>query len=211
MAKEYLKSSYKRTLRTVAGVNVAVFWGVVVSAADFSAVTAIVGSVSVKDSVVGMVAPIAVFLLNGWLSADMKARIVYLRWRDPLPGSRAFSIHLPRESRADPGRLAHRWGPFPTSAIDQNRLWYRIFKSVDTELEIHEAHRDSLLSRDLAGFGFLFLLLFGPGTAFGAAEWTTKGVYLAALVAQCAGAIVAARSYGIRLVRTTLAIASQAA
>ena len=211
MATEYLKSSYKGTLRTVAGVNVAVFWGVIVSAADFSVVTAIVDSISVKDSVVGMIAPVAVFLLNGSLSADMKARIVYLRWRDPLPGSRAFSIHLAQESRADPHRLARRWGPFPTSPIDQNRLWYHIFKSVDTELEIHEAHRDSLQSRDLAGFGFLFLLLFGAGTTFGTAEWTTKCVYLAALVAQCAATIVAARSYGIRLVRTTLAIASQAA
>ena len=211
MAKEYLKGSYKGTLRTFAGVNVAVFWGVIVSAADFSAATAILDAMSVKDSVVGMVAPIAVFLLNGWLSADMKARIVYLRWRNPLPGSRAFSTHLDRETRADRSRLAHRWGPFPADPADQNRLRYDIFKSVETELEVHEAHRDSLLSRDLAGFGFLFFLLFGTGTAFGAADATTKGVYLAALVAQCLATIVAARTYGFRLVRTTLAIASKAA
>ncbi len=46
MAKEYLKGSYKPTLRIFAGANVAVFWGVVVSAADFSAVTAIFDSIS---------------------------------------------------------------------------------------------------------------------------------------------------------------------
>ena len=207
MTKEYLKDSYKGTLRTVAGINVAVFWVVIASAADLSAVTAILDSMSLKDHLVGLLAPITVFLLNGWLSADMKARIVYLRWRDPLPGCRAFSVHLTHESRADPRRLAHRWGRFPVNPADQNRLWYRMFKSV----EVQEAHRDSLLSRDLAGFAFLFLVILGAGTAFGAAEWTTKGLYLAALVAQCVATIVAARSYGVRLVRTTMAIASQSA
>ena len=209
MTKEYLKDSYKGTLNSFAGVNVAVFWGIVISASDFSTVAALVGSISVKDSIVGLVAPISVFLLNGWLSADMKARIVYLRAYYPLPGSRAFSVHLLREARADAEYLARRWGPFPTDPAAQNTLWYRIFKSVDGELEVHEAHRDSLLSRDLTGFSFLFLLLFGTGTAFGAAEWTTKGTYLAALVAQYAATGAAARTYGFRLVRTTLAIASQ--
>ena len=211
MTKEYLKSGNKGALRAFATVNVAVFWAVIVSGADFSTVAAITDSISTKDSFVGMFAPIAVFLLNGWLSADMKARIVYLRWRDPLPGSRAFSIHLRREPRADPARLADRWGQFPTGATDQNRLWYRMFKSIETKLEIHEAHRDSLLSRDLAGFAFLFVILFVPGIAFGAAESTTKSVYAATLVGQCVAAIVAARSYGVRLVRATLAIASQTA
>ena len=211
MKKEYLKASYKGTLRTIVALNIAVFWGVVVSAADFSTVAGIVNSLSAKDGVVGMLAPIAVFVLNGWLSADMKARIVYLRYRDPLPGCRAFSVHLAHEARADPERLARRWGPLPTGPADQNRLWYRMFKSVEGELEVREAHRDSLLSRDLAGFGFLFLLLLGSGTAFGDADWATKGFYVAAVVAQCVGTVIAARTYGVRFVRTTLALASQAA
>ena len=86
-----------------------------------------------------------------------------------------------------------------------------MFKSVETELEVHEAHRNSLLSRDLAGFAFLFLLILGARTAFGAAAWMTKGLYLAALVVQCVATIIAARTYGVRLVRTTMAIASRSA
>ena len=211
MTKEYLKGSYKGTLWIIAALNVAVFWVVVVSAADFSTVGAVLNSLTAKDSAVGMIAPVAVFVLNGWLSADTKAVIVHLRYRHALPGCRAFSLHLPREARADPQGLAHRWGPFPTDPVEQNRLWYRMFKSVEGEIEVHEAHRDSLLSRDLAGFAVIFLLLFGIGTAVGTAEWSTKGWYLAALSAQCGGTIAAARTYGIRLVRTTLALASQAA
>jgi hypothetical protein len=43
---------------------------------------------------------------NGLLSADMKARFVFLRWHHPLPGNRAFSKYAQQDPRIDQIRLA---------------------------------------------------------------------------------------------------------
>ena len=208
MSKTYLKRN-RPSLWTFVAVNIAAFWGIVVWGADFSAIETAWASLSAKDGVAVMLAPVVVFVFNGLLPADAKARIVYLRWRNPLPGCRAFSVHLPAEVRADPQRLAERWGPFPTDAASQNQLWYDILKSVESELEVREAYRDSLLSRDLAAFAFLFLLLLGCASVLSGAAWAVKGVYLACLLAQCVGTVAAARNYGVRFVRTTLAVGSR--
>ena len=44
------------------------------------------------------IALVVTTVLNGLLSADVKAKLVFLRWRDPLPGHRAFS----RYAKSDP-------------------------------------------------------------------------------------------------------------
>ena len=90
--------------------------------------------------------------LAGLLSADAKSRLVYWRYGHPLPCSHAFSEHLRKETRADPGRLVEQWGPLPTAPDQQKRLWYRIYKSTDHEIRVHEAYRAWLFSRDLAAY-----------------------------------------------------------
>ena len=206
---EYLKDSYKWRLRTVAIINVAVFWAVVVSGADFTAIGTLLSSISIQDGIVGLIAPIGTFVLDGLLSADAKARLIYCRYRHPLPGSRAFSEHLQKEARADPARLARHWGTFPTDPAAQNRLWYRIYQSVEQELRVHEAHRASLFSRDLTAYAVLFLVIFGIATLISNAPWSIAGWYLAGLAAQFLAVTLAARTYGVRFVRTVLAMASQ--
>lgn len=209
MNPEYLKDSYKWQLRTVAVLNVAVFWGVVVSRADFSAIGTLLSSISIKDGLVGLIAPIGTFVLDGLLSADVKASVVYWRSRHPLPGSRAFSEHLGKEVRADPTRLAQQWGAFPADPAEQNRLWYRIYKSVEQEIRVYEAHRAWLLSRDLTAYAVLFLAILGITTLISNAPWTIAGWYLVGLAVQYLAVMITARTYGVRFVRTVLAIASQ--
>ena len=206
---EYLKNSYKSQLRIVAVFNVAIFWSAIISGADFSALATLLGSISIEHGVIGLFAPIGTFLLDGLLSADAKARLVYWRYRHPLPGSRAFSEHLRKEARADPGRLVEQWGPLPTDPDQQNRLWYRIYKSTDHEIRVHEAHRAWLFSRDLAAYTVLFLCIFGFASVISDAQWTVTAWYLSALALQWLTTTLAARTYGIRFVRTVLAIASQ--
>ena len=208
MPKEYLKTSYKWQLRTAAVFNIAVFWSLVVSQADISTVPALLSTISLKDGLIATISPIACFVLDGLMSADLKARTIYWRWRNPLPGSQAFSRHLHREPRANPERLAAKWGPFPEDPNQQNRLWYTIYKSVEDEIRVHEAHRSSLYSRDLAAYAVLFLTILGSSTIIIGTPWPTASLYLAFLTLQYLGCISAARTYGVRFVRTVLAIAS---
>ena len=209
MAREYLKSSYKPQLWTVLAFNVVAFWGVIISHADLATLIALLDSISVKDGLIGSIVPTVAFVLDGLLSPDAKARIVYWRWSHPLPGSRAFSIYLNKDHRVNPSRLAHIWGPFPGDPVGQNRLWYRIYKSFEQEIRVHEAHRSWLFSRDLTAHSLFFLILFGTAALFSDASWTTRAWYLGALTLQYALTTIAARIQGVRFVRQVLAIASQ--
>ena len=101
-------------------------------------------------------------------------------------------------------------GAYPADPAEQNRLWYRIYMSVRQEIRVHEAHRAWLFSRDLTAYAALFLTIFGIVTLISNAPSTIAGWYLVGLTLQCLAVMMAARTYGVRFVRTVLAIASQA-
>ena len=209
MVIEYLKDSYKLQLWTIVAFNIVVFWAMIISHADLSTFVASLEGLSIKDGLIGSIVPLVVFVLDTLWSPTAKARIVYWRWRHPLPGSRAFAIHLYEEHRADPNRLEKNWGPFPENPVDQNRLWYHIYEFFNAENRVREAHRSWLFSRDLTGLVFLFLISFGTAAPFTDASWTVCGWYLVALTVQYALVMIAARTQGIRFVRQVLVIASQ--
>ena len=205
---DYLKDSYKWHIRAVLVINVVAFWVVVVWHANLSQIVAVLESVSLKEGLLGLTSSVGAFVLDGLLSADAKARVVYWRLRHPLPGSRAFSEHLRTENRADPDSLENSWGRLPSDPAQQNRLWYRIYRSVEEESRVREAHRSWLFSRDLASHAFLFAVLFGVGALISDAPWNTAVTYLVALALQFTVAVAAARTYGVRFVCTVLAVAS---
>ena len=205
---EYLKDSYKWSLRVFTIINVAVFWGVVILGADISAVTSLIASISPKEGIIALIAPIGTFVLDGLISADNKARLIYWRYHNPLPGSLAFTRYLKTDSRIEPSRLSQRWGKFPSDPVEQNRLWYQIYKRVENEIRVREAHRASLYSRDLTTQSALFLVFFGIAIFFSNTPWNAITWYLLVLAVQYLALMVAARTYGIRFVQTVLAIAS---
>jgi len=55
-------------------------------------------------------ATVVTTIANGLLSADTKARLVFLRWHHALPGNRAFSRYAQRDPRIDQARLAQLIG-----------------------------------------------------------------------------------------------------
>ena len=205
---EYLKDSYKSRLYIWVAMNVALFWALVIIRHDFSMSWTLLSSISIKDGIIGLITPIGAFVLDGLLSADAKARVAYWRYTHPLPGSRAFSEHLEKETRADPDRLVQQWGVFPDDPAEQNRLWYKIYRSVDSELRVHESHRAWLLARDLTGYSALFLFFLGIPAVVMDSTRDVAVWYLIALLAQYLLIMMAARNYGIRFVRTVLAVAS---
>jgi len=106
-----------------------------------------------------VIAPIILFILNGLLTSDQKAFLVYWRFKNPLPGHRAFTVYAGKDPRVDLGRLAHLHGPLPRDPKKQNTLWYKIYRSHKDEITIYNSHKAFLLARDLSVLAFLFLLL----------------------------------------------------
>jgi len=143
---------------------------------------------------------------NGLLSADTKARLVFLRWKHTLPGHRAFSKYAASDSRIDIAKLKKICGnKFPEDPVEQNRTWYRLYKTVETNPSVLQVQRDFLLMRDYAGLAALFVVVFGAVALIEVPSWRVSLTYCLFLAAQLVLVRQAASTYGVRFVTTVLA------
>lgn len=145
-------------------------------------------------------------VINGLLDIQTKTRLVFWRWHDPLPGSRAFSKYVHLDPRIDVAALKSKLGPFPTKPSEQNACWYKLYKSVENDPRVLHVHRLFLLTRDYAGIAFMLLIVFGGIGAFAMQSYKTESLYVGALLLQLLASAVAGRNYGVRFVNTVLAL-----
>ncbi|MYE05573.1 MAG: hypothetical protein F4Y00_11470 [Bacteroidetes bacterium SB0662_bin_6] len=204
-----MKDTYRRNLQGFVALNALIFF-VLFSGEDM--ITAIQlgqfeGLISLK-ALLGLVLPLVTLVLDGIVSADAKAILVYWRLRDPLPGSQAFTKHGPADPRVDMESLERVYGSFPAPANEQNQLWYRIFKAVEDQPSISQAHRTSLLTRDLANLSFALAPLgaiLGAALRVGMLPWA---LLVAVLAVQYLVLRKVAVNSGRRFVTTVLAEAA---
>lgn len=149
---------------------------------------------------------ILVGVLNAQFPSDLKAKIVFWRWTNPLPGAEAFTRHGLADARVDLNTLERMYGPLPCDPAEQNRLWFKMFKSVEKDPSVSQAHREFLFSRDYACISVMLLVTFGSVSVVISPFSTSNFLYLAALILQSLLSIVAARNHGVRLVTTVLAL-----
>ena len=147
-------------------------------------------------------------IISNLVSPQLKAVLVFWRWHNPLPGHRAFTRYLGKDPRIDPDRLRVKIGDFPNDPSEQNRLWYRIYRSHESEPSVMGAHRDFLLTRDITWLSFAMFVLFGLGSALLGESVLQTAWYPVLLASQYLIASIAARRNGIRFVLNVLAIES---
>jgi hypothetical protein len=145
-------------------------------------------------------------VINAQLSADAKARIVFLRWHNPLPGSEAFSKYALSDPRVDVRALDATYGPLPVSPREQNALWYKMYKSVSTDPSVIQVHRSFLFTRDYACLSLFALLILGVASIVQIGLRTTTFTVTGVMALQFLLARRAARVHGLRFVTTVLAI-----
>lgn len=147
-------------------------------------------------------------VLNSQLSADSKARIVFMRWHNPLPGSEAFTKHVYSDSRINVAALRQKVGSFPREARSQNSLWYQLFKTIDTDPAVIDAHKAYLFSRDYTSLSMLLAMVLGPVALYQMSYTRVALGYLLFLAIQFALTRRAACNHGMRFVQTVLALKS---
>jgi hypothetical protein len=156
-------------------------------------------------------ATVVTTIANGLLSADMKARLVFLRWHHALPGNRAFSKYAHRDPRIDHARLAQSIDMKSLLSPEaENAAWYRLYKEVHNDPSVQHVHREFLLLRDYAGLAALFLIGFGAVALFTVHPSRVLAIYCALLFAQFVVVRHSAATYGIRFVTTVLALKASA-
>jgi hypothetical protein len=144
--------------------------------------------------------------ISGIISPEFKYILVFLKTKDTLPGCRAFSEYIHRDPRIDPKIIENKNGSLPTLPIEQNRLWYKIYKKYENERSVLESHKNFLLMRDLCSISLIFFLILGTIGYFTIANkihWITYSSLLATVFLLL---MLAAKNYGIRLVTNVLAV-----
>lgn len=206
----YLKGKNAAYLWSFIGINIAVFLSLIVSRQFAgSSIEQFWGRVTAKDGIIAACIPLLAIVLSGALSDAGKARLVFWRWRNPLPGCRAFTELIGTDPRIDVPALKRKLGELPHDPQAQNALWYRLYKGRRTEIKISEAHRFYLLTRDMATISALFVALFSMGVIAGSVGWKVTALYTGALIAQYLLVATAARNYGTRFVLNVLTEESQ--
>lgn len=154
-------------------------------------------------------APLLLFLLNGLISSNQKAILVFWKLKNPLPGSEAFSKYSKTDSRIDRKKLKDIYGTLPKKPSEQNNLWYKIYRKNSSEIIITESHRAFLLARDLTSLCFLFIVFMGIPVLF-VCKWPINFYYIIFLIIQYLIVVIGAQNRGRRFVTNVLAIETKA-
>jgi hypothetical protein len=205
-----LKDGYRWQLWLMIAINALFLWGVVQS--QEITTTGLAGIMKDAQQIlpVGFAVVVAT-VLNGILSAEIKARLVFFRWTHALPGHRAFTFYANSDNRIDVSKLRALVGDFPADPAEQNRTWYRLYKSVDSDPSVQQVHRDFLLTRDCTGLAALLLIFFGAIAGYTVHPYTVALTYVGLLALQFIACRQAAFTYGARMVTTVLALKSAVA
>lgn len=208
MSDKPLKEQNKLGLALVALANALLFYAVS-TVASLSGPDWLKAAETLPNLVPAGLVIILVGVLNAQLEPLAKARLVYMRWRDPLPGSVAFTRLGPKDPRVDMKALTRRLRTLPTDAARQNAVWYGLYKEIRSEPAVLHANKEYLFTRDYHVFALGFLLAFGIASIWTVGNLITWLWYVAALLAQMLLTGQAARNHGKRLVCTVLALSAK--
>jgi hypothetical protein len=190
-------------------------WLVMLAALDSAAILLFVapellsaGTMAILRAGATAVLPVVVLLLTGLLSHDVKARLVYWKIANPLPGSQAFTKHASADARINMDALTKNVGDIPDDPGAQNAKWYKLYRLVDDDAAVVQAHKLYLMYRDMAAMSLLLLPLVPAALWYAGVPisslWITGGLFVVQYLA-CA---IAARHAGTRFVCNVLAIHS---
>lgn len=197
----YLKGKNALYLWSFVGVNVAVFLSLIVSRHfDGASITHFWMQVTAKNGIIGVCIPLVTIILAGLLNDISKARLVFWRWRQPLPGTRVFSELISTDPRIDLAALKKEIGKFPRAPQEQNALWYKLYRKHKMTRSVWESHKVYLLTRDMSVVAGLIAVLFSVGVIITGGSLQTTLIYSILLAAQYALIAIAAHNYGNRFV-----------
>lgn len=193
-------------------------WLVLLAVADVIAVSPfvapeIVSGASLTQAGIGRVLtttvlPVVVLLMVNVLPSDLKAMLVYWKPRGVLPGAEAFTKYGPADPRIDMAALKKNIGQLPTAQAQQNSEWYQLYKKVQNDPAVTEAHKLFLMYRDMAVLSLSLVVLVPLALHLvdvaQSATWLVAGLFSAQYLLSA----LSARWSGIRFVCNVLAIHS---
>lgn len=159
-----------------------------------------------KDGVFMVFSPLIAVILSGVVSSDNKARLIFWRCRNALPGHFAFSRLAPKDPRINMEQLRRLISPWPTTPEAENRCWYGIYRRYVDRPTVTHSHTAFLLTRDMAISSLLFLLFGTVGLAIVQRGIRWPLVYVLVMLSHYLLLMIVARNHGRRFVCNVLAV-----
>lgn len=159
----------------------------------------------VKDGLLIMLSPILSLILTGFISSENKARLVFFRIKHALPGHRAFTELIKKDSRIDMQALARKLGSLPKKPKEQNTVWYALYKKSTDSVIVQDAHKNYLLSRDLCTTSLLFAIVGPLGIYYRTHNLKWCVLYSGLMALHYLVLAIVAQTYGNRFVCNVLA------
>lgn len=125
-----------------------------------------------------------------------------------MPGHRAFSIYMHKDSRIDVDKLEKTLGELPITPEKQNSKWYQIYRKQHTEPAILDINKRFIFCRDLATLSLILTISVPVVTYLNNASIKFVFISGAVFLIQYALGIIATRQAANRLVCTVLAMES---
>jgi hypothetical protein len=159
---------------------------------------------NLKDGIFMIMSPFIVYIFTGYLSGLNKARLIFWRWKYPLPGSRVFTEADAQDQRIRTPELKVKLKELPTDPEKQNALWYKQYRKYADCASVQQTHQTYLLLTDFAVIS-LFFLIAGTIVLIATKHYSINGLYYSlVMLVHFVMSALAARSYGFDFVHNVL-------
>lgn len=210
LKERYIKSENRKWLISYLILHIVVF-ALFASLINFNLIDAdqLISKLGSPQGFVPLTAAVLIIVLEGIFKNTVKEFLVFWRFKNRLPGHRAFSHIGPDDPRIDMERVNQAFPDgLPVDPKKQNNEWFRLYREYQDELQVFHAHKAFLLTRDLTSLTVVFIPLSILGHFLSGSEPQMLVYHLLILVLLFVVISLSARHYGERFVANVLVEAS---
>lgn len=157
-------------------------------------------TLNAKDGLLIILSPILSLVLTGILSSSLKAKIIFWKTKNALPGHRVFTKLMYNDHRIDIDKLKSKTSNLPNDPEKQNILWYSIYKKYSEKVTVKQSHKNFLLSRDISIISLLFAFIGTIGYILMKISFSQIVLFVSIMILQHIIFLIVARNHGNRMV-----------
>ncbi|MCF8095245.1 MAG: hypothetical protein K9J79_07770 [Desulfobacteraceae bacterium] len=206
MKQRYIKSENRKWLIGYLLLHIALF-ALFIGHVNFSLVDIDQFLTRIKNpqGFVSLGVAIFIIVLEGVFSNSIKEFLIFWRFKNRLPGHRAFSRIAHKDPRIDMNKIELLFPEgLPITPKEQNAEWNNLYRKYQNELQVFHSHKAFLLTRDLATLTILLCPLVVFGHFLLASDSKMLFYHISLLLVLYVIISLSARNYGERFVANVL-------
>jgi hypothetical protein len=204
--QRYIKSENRKWLIGYFLLHIVIF-ALFSSLINFSLIDAdqLISKLKNPQGFIPLTAAILIIVMEGIFKNSIKEFFVFWKFKNRLPGHRAFSHIGPTDPRIDMERVKQLFPHgLPEGPKEQNNEWFRLYRQHQDELQVFHSHKAFLLTRDLTSLTVVFIPLSILGHFLLGSRPQMLIYHLLIFVMLFVGISLSARHYGERFVANVL-------